>query len=169
MSLSSVVQLVNRLFNLTAACALILMVAFVFLNVVLRYAFGTGLTWSSEAAGYLFVWVVFLGAVQAVAEHAHLRVEVLTERMPMVVQKALFVVSVGLIIVALSFLVRGLMLLIELNVGIPGPSTGLPINNYYYAALISTVLMGLIYLYQVFEATVLGKPLGHSRNTGANG
>lgn len=169
MFVPNLMRLINRLFNLTAACALVLMVGFVLLNVVLRYAFGTGLTWSSEAAGYLFVWVVFLGAVQAVAEHAHLRVEILVARVSPGVQKVLFVFSVALIIAALSFLVRGLLVLIELNVGIPGPSTGLPINNYYYAALISTLLMGVIYLIQAFEVAVLGKSLGQSHNTGANG
>ena len=39
------------------------MVLFVFLNVVLRMVFNSGLTWSEELARYLFVAVTYIGAI----------------------------------------------------------------------------------------------------------
>ena len=42
-----------------------LMVLFVFLNVVLRTCFNSGLTWSEELSRYLFVFVTYVGAISA--------------------------------------------------------------------------------------------------------
>mgnify|MGYP003575320984 CR=1 FL=1 len=47
------------------AAALGVMAAAVFLNVVLRYVFGTGIAASEELSRLLFVWMVFLGAAVA--------------------------------------------------------------------------------------------------------
>ncbi|WP_310564693.1 TRAP transporter small permease subunit, partial [Hydrogenophaga sp.] len=46
---------------LMAAC-LAVMASAVFLNVVLRYGFGSSLAASEELSRLLFVWMVFLGA-----------------------------------------------------------------------------------------------------------
>ena len=53
-----------------AACLGVMAVA-VFLNVVLRYGFGSGLAASEELSRLLFVWMVFIGAAAAypVGEH----------------------------------------------------------------------------------------------------
>lgn len=138
------------------AVALVLMVGFVFANVVLRYAFDSGLTWSSEVARYLFVWVVFLGSVLAVAEHSHLGVDLLVGRLPLGMQKLLFGFAVVLIVGVMALIVEGLLLLIELNRGMTGPATEIPINNYYYAGLISAVLMSSILIYQAVAFAITG-------------
>ncbi|MCB5202386.1 TRAP transporter small permease [Neorhizobium sp. T786] len=53
------------------------MAIMVFLNVVLRYGFNSGLNVSDEMSRYFFVWVTFIGAVVTFREHAHLGVETL--------------------------------------------------------------------------------------------
>jgi TRAP-type C4-dicarboxylate transport system permease small subunit len=56
------------------------MAAMVFLNVVLRYGFNSGITWSEEMSRYFFVWLTFIGAVLTFAEHGHIGVETLVRR-----------------------------------------------------------------------------------------
>ena len=63
-----------KLLELLVALALALMVVMVFGNVVLRYAFNSGITVSEELARWFFVWLVFLGAVVGQRERAHLAV-----------------------------------------------------------------------------------------------
>lgn len=46
------------------------MVVMVFGNVVLRYAFNSGIAISEEVSRWLFVWITFLGAIVAVRERA---------------------------------------------------------------------------------------------------
>jgi gluconokinase len=55
---------------LMAAC-LAVMTGAVFLNVLLRYGFGSGIAASEELSRLLFVWMVFIGATAAypVGEH----------------------------------------------------------------------------------------------------
>lgn len=53
------------------------MALMVFLNVILRYAFNSGLTVSDEMSRYFFVWLTFIGAVVTFREYAHLGVETL--------------------------------------------------------------------------------------------
>ena len=61
-----------RLFETLLVILLALMVILVFGNVVLRYALNSGIAVSEEVSRWLFVWMVFLGAVVALKEHGHL-------------------------------------------------------------------------------------------------
>ena len=63
-------RLLNFADTLMAACLGVMAVA-VFVNVVLRYGFGSGLAASEELSRLLFVWMVFIGATAAypVGEH----------------------------------------------------------------------------------------------------
>ena len=49
-----------RAINLLIALALAVMVAMVFGNVVLRYAFNSGISVSEELSRWFFVWMIFL-------------------------------------------------------------------------------------------------------------
>ena len=71
-----------RWINLLIALALAVMVAMVFGNVVLRYAFNSGIAISEEVSRWLFVWLTFMGAVVALREHGHLGTDVLVSRLP---------------------------------------------------------------------------------------
>ncbi|HEV7435934.1 MAG TPA: TRAP transporter small permease [Pseudorhizobium sp.] len=53
------------------------MAVMVFLNVVLRYGFNSGINISDELSRYFFVWLTFIGAVVAFREHSHVGVETL--------------------------------------------------------------------------------------------
>ena len=67
--------------NYLLAIALALMVVLVFGNVVLRYAFNSGISLSEELSRWLFVWMTFLGAVVALGDRAHLGTDMLVGRL----------------------------------------------------------------------------------------
>ncbi|MFS0756623.1 TRAP transporter small permease [Noviherbaspirillum sp. 1P10PC] len=83
----------ERLVEWLMALALAIMVVLVFGNVVLRYAFGSGLAWAEEVARLMFVWLIFLGAILALRHHAHIGVEMLQQRLSPKVRRACAVVS----------------------------------------------------------------------------
>lgn len=68
MSNTPVIKFLN---NLMAAC-LAVMAASVFVNVVLRYGFGSGVAASEELSRLLFVWMVFIGATAAYPQGEHM-------------------------------------------------------------------------------------------------
>ena len=83
------------------------MVLFVFLNVVLRTFFSSGLTWSEELARYLFVYVTYIGAISAMRANAHLGVDLLMSRVKPGMQMLLYIISQTLIAVMMCMLAYG--------------------------------------------------------------
>ena len=73
-----------------------LMVLFVFLNVVLRIFFNSGLTWSEELSRYLFVFVTYIGAISAMRVNGHMVVDMLISKVPPQAQMALYVLAQSL-------------------------------------------------------------------------
>jgi C4-dicarboxylate transporter DctQ subunit len=53
-----------------------------FFLVILRYFFGKGLTWGSEAVILLMVWSAFFGAGIAIREKGHIELEVVRDLLP---------------------------------------------------------------------------------------
>ena len=84
-----------------------LMVLFVFMNVVLRTCFNSGLTWSEELSRYLFVFVTYVGAISAMRGNGHLGVDTLISRVPRPLQMVMYVVSQLVIAALMCILVHG--------------------------------------------------------------
>ena len=62
----------QQLANGALAICLALMAIAVFINVVLRYGFGSGIAASEEVSRLLFVWMVFIGATAAYPASEHM-------------------------------------------------------------------------------------------------
>ena len=62
--------------------ALAFMTVLTFVQVVLRYGFGTGFVWSLEATTYTFAWLVLIGMSYGVRTEAHIAVDLVTSRLP---------------------------------------------------------------------------------------
>lgn len=65
-----------------------------FLEVVLRYGFGTSLGITFELTIYLLIFVGFIGASIGVREKVHIGVEILVEKFPFKVQKVVGMSSI---------------------------------------------------------------------------
>jgi len=134
----------NSLLNGIIVLVLVSMVSLVFLNVVLRYAFSSGITWSEELARYLFVWIVFLGAVVATKEKGHLGVDLLISKVPKKIQKILYLLANSLTVFVLILFLDGLFKMMELNKMVSGPATGIPEAVFYLAGVVASILMIII-------------------------
>ena len=69
--------------------SLMVSVALVFLQVVMRRVFNNSLYWSEELARYLYVWQTWLGVSYAARNGTHLRITMLKDRLPAGMQKIL--------------------------------------------------------------------------------
>jgi TRAP-type C4-dicarboxylate transport system permease small subunit len=97
----------ERLVEWLMALALAVMVVLIFGNVVLRYAFNSGIAWAEEVSRLMFVWLIFLGAILALRQHAHLGVELLQARLPRAARRACAVVSHLLMLYGLWLFLAG--------------------------------------------------------------
>jgi TRAP-type transport system small permease protein len=85
--LQRAIDLFCRALSVLMVVALGLMVLMVFGNVVLRYAFNSGILVSEELSRWLFVWMTFLGALVALRSHHHLGTDTLVARLPVLGRK----------------------------------------------------------------------------------
>jgi C4-dicarboxylate transporter DctQ subunit len=76
-----VLKAADRLEEAFMIVALTFMTLLTFLQVVLRYGFGTGFVWSLEATTYTFAWLVLIGMSYGVRTQAHIAVDLLTSRL----------------------------------------------------------------------------------------
>lgn len=58
-----------------------------FINVVLRYLFGTSITWAGELTNYLFMWSALFGAAYGFKKGIHISVTMLLEMLPPILSK----------------------------------------------------------------------------------
>lgn len=68
--------------RIVAAGCLSFMFGALLLNVVLRYAFGTGITWAYEIHALLLPWLVGAGIVIAAARMRHIEVSLIADLLP---------------------------------------------------------------------------------------
>ncbi len=71
----------RRVLHAAMAACLALMALLVFVNVVLRYGFGSGIAASEELSRLLFVWMVFIGAAAAYPAGEHMAFTSLAARL----------------------------------------------------------------------------------------
>ena len=135
---------------------LAIMVVLVFGNVVLRYAFNTGITVSEELSRWLFVWLTFLGAVIAMREHGHLGVDTLVKRLPVTGKKICLIASQLLMLYATWLFLVGSWEQTLINRDVAAPATGLSTGLFYGVGIIFSVSTGCILLHDLYRA-VTGK------------
>ena len=140
------------LLKVLIALFLAIMVVLVFGNVVLRYAFNSGITVSEEVSRWLFVWLTFLGAIIAMREHGHLGVDTLVKRLPVAGKKFCLIVSQILMLFATWLLLVGSWEQTVINWNVAAPASGLSTGIFYVVGIVFGVSTGLILLHDLYRA-----------------
>jgi TRAP-type transport system small permease protein len=97
----------ERVVEWLLALALATMVVVIGANVVLRYVFNTGIPAAEEIARLMFVWMIFLGAILALAHGAHLGMEIVQAHLPPAIRRLCALVSHALMLYALWLFLEG--------------------------------------------------------------
>ncbi len=92
-------RFINRLEDILIGLLLVAITLLVFVEVVARFGFNTGIHWAQEATLLMSAWMILLGAAWAVRERSHICVDALTEKFSPQVRKwiLLFSIAVGLV------------------------------------------------------------------------
>ena len=75
------VKLLNNIEEKFLVLNLLISTLLVFMNVVLRYCFHSSLSWVDEAARYMFIWLIWIGADYTLANRKHLRIDILSSKL----------------------------------------------------------------------------------------
>ena len=147
--MARIIDLYCRFLKFTIAVFLAVMVVLVFGNVVLRYAFNSGITVSEELSRWLMVWLTFLGAIVALREHSHLGVDTLVRALPAAGKRICFVLSYGLMIYADWLLLAGSWRQTVITIGDRAPATNLSVGLFYGAGIVFGISAGIVLLYDL--------------------
>jgi TRAP-type C4-dicarboxylate transport system permease small subunit len=138
--------LIKILMALCMAC----MVVLVFGNVVLRYAFNSGITVSEEMSRLFFVWMCFLGAILGLRERAHLGVDAMVARLPRTGKILCAVLSCGLMLWITWLVLQGSWTQTLINWGAQAPATGLSMGLLYGVGVVFGLSTGAILLHELY-------------------
>jgi len=133
------------------AALVAVMVLLVFANVLTRYVFHVSIAWSEEIARFLFVFVVAIGAVIAMARDEHLSVEFFTYLNSPKLSRIFKGISLILVAIALGVLVLGGAQLVQLGMGHPAPVTGIPLGYVTLVVVVSMASMFAIVIYKLLH------------------
>jgi TRAP-type C4-dicarboxylate transport system permease small subunit len=150
-AISRIVEVYYRSIKIVMAVLLAAMVVLVFGNVVLRYVFNSGIAISEELSRWLFVWMVFLGAIVGLREHAHLGVDSFVKLLSPMGRKICYALSHALMLYASVLLTEGSWKQTVLNWDTTAPASGLSVGLFYAAGLVFGVASIPILLHDLYR------------------
>lgn len=138
-----------RLLQFLMVLCIALMALMIFANVILRYAFNSGLNISEELSRYLFVWLTFLGTIAAFIKGTHIRVDTFFRAMPPALQRPVAIGSNLAMLGCCVMLFIGCWRLAMSNMHNLLPISGIPVGVLYFAGVPSSLVISLILLCQI--------------------
>ncbi|WP_326539594.1 TRAP transporter small permease [Pseudorhodoferax sp.] len=137
-------RLFERAANLSMVAMMAAMVVLVFGNVVLRYAFNSGIVFSEEASRFIFMWLTLVGALLVMKDNMHLGMSTIVARLGETGQRLCRgVADLGALGCCL-LLVHGSWKLVAIGMDDRAPVTGVPIGLVYACLLVSSAGMSLL-------------------------
>ena len=115
--------------------ALAAMTVLTFVQVVLRYVFGTGFVWSLEVTQYLFAWLVLIGMSYGVRTQAHIAVDAVTRRLPPRVANGVAVVALALALGYCAAMIYGSAVFVDRLMALGNNARDIPLPRWLLTAV----------------------------------
>ena len=145
------VDLFFRLLEFLIVACLVAMVVMVFGNVVLRYAFNSGITVSDEMSRYCFIWLTYIGAMVAMREGGHLGVDTLVKHLPTAGKKVCLFLSESLMLFINGLFLLGTWKMHDLQVSNVSPVVGISMIWIFGIGYVVAIVMGIINVRVLFR------------------
>ena len=96
-----------RLLEVILVISMVVMFVLVFVNVVLRLGFNSGIDVSEELPRFAFIWMTFIGAVVGMRRHAHLGVDMIVRLLPVFGRKVCWGISQAFMAICCLYMLYG--------------------------------------------------------------
>ena len=116
--MQSAIKGFDRLLEIVLVSCMAVMFVLVFINVIMRLFFNSGIDISEELPRYAFVWMCFVGGVLGMRRHSHLGVDMVVAALPVFGRKVCWGISQAIMAVCSLFMLYGTWLqhdIIRLN------------------------------------------------------
>lgn len=129
------------------ALLLIILTILSFSNVISRYVFRNGLSWSDEVCKYALVLSGFFSVPCWIRNNTGIRVDALTDIFPEKVQEVLLYITDIVMIIFLGFMTKGAADLVKVCLSVNQKSPALQIPMAYLYGLVTFAFMLSIFRY----------------------
>ena len=135
----------DRIADLLLGATLLVAVAAIFTQVILRYVFSRPSSWLDEFAVLVFAWMIFIGAAVAQRTDSHVAMDVVVKLLPPRAQRVLYLLRGAAMAGILAILFwQGLQLTLRLR-SVEYPAMGIS-RGFLFGALPATTPLFLLYL-----------------------
>lgn len=142
----SLLRKLEKLIEALVAAQLLVTVVLVFLNVMLRYLFNSGIAVTDEISRILLGSLIFTGATIALAQGRHIGMTLVVEKLPLMIQKLVVLIAAIGMLLCDVLLVDGAWQQAVINVDNSYPLSGLSSSIPYFIAAVCGSLMGIMTL-----------------------
>ena len=154
-------RIVNRLEETIISLLLASMTLLVFVEVVLRFGFGTGLMWAQELTLHLSAWMVLFGASYGVKVGSHIGVDTLIRILPPKARRVVSGIAVICCLVYCALFIEGAWVYLGKVRSIGLELEDLPIPKWIaHSILLIGMLMLAWRLLQLLWAIITGRQDG---------
>ena len=154
--MKKIIDLLFVVLKLFAAFCLVAMIVMVFGNVVLRYAFNSGITVSEELSSWGLTWMTYTAGLIALREHGHLGFDAVLTKFPPFVQRILLAIAHVLMIGMMWLFLDGSWQQTVINLGNLAPASGISLGALYGVGILFSVIAILVLLGDLY-CIVTGK------------
>lgn len=133
-----------RLNDVLLVALLVAMTVMVFVNVILRYGFGSGIDISEEMSRFCFVWLIFLGAMTATRRNMHMGFDLVVTIAPPHLRRLLLTIANALVLGVCVLILTGTLQQWHVNATNTAAVTKLPMIWVFGVALPMSLVVGLI-------------------------
>lgn len=147
-----ITQWVTHILETVIVLCLALMAILVFANVILRYAFDTGIAEAEELARLAFVWLILLGAILASRQHAHIGFDSLVKSLPTRWKKAAIMTNGSLVLGASAIFIIGGWQQTAINLDNSYPVLGISYAWLYGSAVVFGIGMAISIVFNIWDA-----------------
>lgn len=130
-----------------AICSIlmVIMTVLIFVQVIMRYVFGSSLVWSEEMARYVFIWLIYLGISYGSRVRKHIKIEAAIGLFPKKLHP--FVIILGdvlflLFSVVIVYLAYGVVMQ-QVKLNQKSPAMQIPMWFMYSAPMIGFALTAI--------------------------
>ena len=132
-SIQKVDKCLSMIENAVNILALSAMFLILLAQLIMRYVFSRPLTWSEEAARFIFVYVSFIGISYAYRQKGHIRMEVVVNLFPQAVRRGLeLLINLGTIAL-FCYMIPFSFRFIGIQAGVKATATHIPMSIVYIA------------------------------------
>ena len=142
---------IRKVLEVVCGILMIALTIVVLAQVVNRFVFHGSFAWAEEAAIYMMVWLIFLGASINILKDSNIRIDFFIRLLPERVQHGLDAVCQVVCAVFVGLLCEKSWSIVAMNSNNLAPGLRIPIATLYMGLTFSAVLMVIFFIYRMVE------------------